>query len=212
MRLKLNANLAELVGILLGDGSFYLSGYNNEVDIALDTKDEKYKTYVKSLLERITSSYIWEKHVKSVNCVHIRLTRKLPTLELLKVSFKKSGNKIKNKVTIPDWIWKKDIFLKSCIRGLIDTDGSIYRLKPQWPNLFQLSFKNNNILLLKDVRKAFLSLGFHPSKVFGNRVVITRQMEIRNYFINIGTRNDTHLKEHNLFFKIYTNTHDSPVV
>jgi DNA-binding transcriptional regulator WhiA len=126
----------------------------------------------------------------------------VPTIKLLKISYKKAGNKIKNRVSIPQWIWKNDVLLRSCLRGLIDTDGSIYRLKPQWPNLTQLSFKNNNSRLLKDVRKALNELGFHPSKVFGNRVVVTRQNEIGRYFDIIGTNNDTHLTEYGVFLKV----------
>lgn len=202
MPFRLNRDAAELVGILLGDGSFYISKYNNEVDIALDLKDANYKKYVKYLLKSVTGTYVWEKYDKTANCVHLRISRKSPTSKLLNMSYKKPGDKIKNKVSIPMWIWNKETFLKLCIKGLIDTDGSIYRLKPHWPNPFQLSFKNNNERLLEDVRKAFLKLGFHPSKIFGNRIVITRQIEISKYFTSIGTSNDTHLNEYVRFLKI----------
>ncbi len=203
MHTGLNAKLAEVVGILLGDGSFYISGYNNELDVALNTRDINYKNYVKNLLKTVSQTYVREKYVKNINCVHIRISRKAPVDRLLKISFGKQGNKIKNKVTIPKWIWKKDKFITSCIRGLIDTDGSIYRLKPHWPNLFQISFKSNDKKLLIDTRKAFLRLGFHPSKVFGNRIVITRQKEVKEYFDKIGTNNDRNLEMHNDFLSIY---------
>lgn len=198
-----NKALAELVGILLGDGSFYVSGYNNEVDIALDTKDLNYKNYVKTLLQKSTNAYVYEKYAKNSNCVHLRISRKLITIELLELSLKKAGNKINNKVTIPPWIWTNKSFIKACVRGLIDTDGSLYRLKPQWPNLFQLSFKNNDKVLLRDTRRAFLVLGFHPSRIFGNRIVVTQQEDICRYINLIGTKNDTHLKECELFTKTY---------
>jgi hypothetical protein len=199
---KLNVDTAELVGILLGDGSFYLAKYNNEVDIALHTKDVNYKNYVKSLLKKVTSAYVFEKYDKKAKCVHIRISSKVPTMNLLKISYKKPGNKIKNRVSIPEWIWKKDRFLKACLRGLIDTDGSVYRLKPQWPNLTQISFKNNNDRLLKDVRQALKNFGLNPSKVFGNRVVVTRQKEVGRYFDIIGSYNDTHLSEYDIFLKL----------
>lgn len=39
----------------------------------------------------------------------------------------KNGSKIKQKVAIPSWI-KKDVnYIKPCLRGLIETDGSIYQ-------------------------------------------------------------------------------------
>lgn len=203
--MRQNAKLAELVGILLGDGSFYMSGHNTEVDIALNTKDACYKEHVKKPLQSITNTYVWEKHPKDKNCAHLRITRKLPVMELLEVSLRVPGNKIKNAVTIPKWIWKKNLFVRRCIRGLIDTDGSVYRLKPQWPNLFQISFKNNNTTLLEDTRRAFLISGFHPSHIYGNRIALTRQAEIKDHIAIVGTKNDAHLRECNLFTKINYN-------
>jgi len=34
-----------------------------------------------------------------------------------------------------------------------------------------------------------MKLGFHPSKTFGNRIVLTRQKEIKKYLKVIGTNN-----------------------
>ena len=43
----------------------------------------------------------------------------------------KPGNKIKNKLRIPSWIKNNRKFLKACLRGLYDTDGSVYKLTGQ---------------------------------------------------------------------------------
>jgi len=106
----------------------------------------------------------------------------------------KSGHKIKNQITIPNWIWNNDEFLKACIRGLIDTDGCIYRLTPNYPNLFQLCFTNNNKTLLKDARKALLRLGFKVSKISRNQIYITRQKE--RFYKEIGFSNTKHKKRY----------------
>jgi len=182
-------NLAELVGILLGDGSFYVTNANAELDIAFNQKEEDYCKFVENLIGQIINTNITKKREKTRNCIHLRISRRVDTLKLLEVSLSKSGNKIKNQVTIPHWVWNNKNFLRACIRGLIDTDGSIYRLKPHWPNLWQLSFKNNNKRLLKDAHEAFVKLGFHPSKIFGNRFVLTRQKEIDKYFKEIRSNN-----------------------
>jgi len=188
---KINKNkcLAELVGIILGDGSFFINKKVAELDIAFNLSEENYCNYVKRLLERTINSNVRKKYEKKSNCVHLRIGKRKITEKLLSVSLIVSGNKIKNQVTIPNWIWENVEFLKYCIKGLIDTDGSLYRLRPHWPNLFQLSFKNNNKRLLEDVRKAIVILGFKPSRVFGNRIVITRQDEIKKYFKVVGTNN-----------------------
>lgn len=211
--IKLDHYAAELVGVLLGDGSFYITNSNHEMDIALNSRDINQINYTTELLEKVVKTRVTKKYSKDANYVHLRLSKKDPVNALLSISLIKQGNKIKNKVAIPDWIWTKSIFIKNCLRGLIDTDGSIYRLKPQWPNLFQLSFKNNNKVLLNDVRKAFLQLYFHPSRVFGNRIVLTRQKEIKKFFDDIGTNNDRNLNQYNDFLRIQgTRLKHSPLV
>ena len=68
-------------------------------------------------------------------------------------------------------ILEKEEYIKSCIRGLIDTDGCIYALKPHYPNYYQLCFKNYNITLLRDFRKDFLKLGYPISNILIKRVI-----------------------------------------
>lgn len=36
------------------------------------------------------------------------------------------GSKLKNGLHIPEWILKKKIYKRACIRGLIDTDGCVF--------------------------------------------------------------------------------------
>lgn len=187
MAINRNENLAELTGIILGDGSFYLGKTTTELDIAFNSITEKeYANFVESLILSIIKTKVYRIQQKTKNCLHLRVGRKADVLSLLSNSIIKSGNKIENQVTIPNWIWQNYSFLRACVRGLFDTDGSLYRLKPHWPNLYQLSFKAYNKRLLNDARRALLTLGFNPSKTFDNRIVLTRQEEIKRYFKEIG--------------------------
>ncbi len=186
MKIKKDEKLAEAVGIILGDGNFYISSRCAQLDIALNSKENYYISYVQELFFQITKIKPSVKFDSKRNCIHLRISKKDVVLALLNSTGLKAGNKIKNKVTIPKWIWKKKSYLRLCIRGLMDTDGSLYYLKPHWPNLLQLSFKSNNKKLLKDTWKAFIELGFTPSKIFGNRFVITRQKEIEKFLKEIN--------------------------
>ena len=47
----------------------------------------------------------------------------------------KDGNKIRNNVTIPRWVWEDDRFFASVRTGLIDTDGSLFRMSKKDSNL-----------------------------------------------------------------------------
>ncbi|MBI2659821.1 LAGLIDADG family homing endonuclease [Candidatus Woesearchaeota archaeon] len=115
----------------------------------------------------------------------------------------KPNDKIKSQVTIPDWIKENDSYLRSCIRGLIDTDGCVYEMLPHWPGLFQLNFENRNITLLRDTREALIKLGYHPSKICGKRTIngtkfyISRKEEIKRFYKEIGSSNDRNIKQFN---------------
>lgn len=36
------------------------------------------------------------------------------------------GTKYQQNIGIPDWIWCKDEYIKLCLQGLLETDGSVY--------------------------------------------------------------------------------------
>ena len=162
--------LAELVGIILGDGNIHV--YQKSRDISYYSlriagnyiKDYEYLTkYVANLCEDLF--LIKAKFYKQpkTNCLYILLQGRLVIDFLINIGLK-SGNKIKSQVTIPKWIWENDNYLKFCVRGLIDTDGCIYEMTPHWPGLFQLNFENRNFTLLKDTRNALINLVIHHQK------------------------------------------------
>jgi len=197
--------LAEFVGIVLGDGNIHQyrvfvkgksKGSNYAVRIAGDSvKDIAYiGGFVPRLIESLfgIKPSIYKQPGK--NELFVIVSRKIIVEFLIEMGLK-SGNKIKNQTTIPAWIWKNEDYLKACLRGLIDTDGSIYELKPNWPGLFQLTFENWNVTLLRDTRKAFLKLGFKASQISGNRTefgtkfYLTRKDQIAKFYKEIGFSN-----------------------
>ena len=107
----------------------------------------------------------------------------------------KSGNKIVNQSTIPEWVFQKNKYLRTCLRGLIDTDGCVHRMSKKDPNLIRINFTNHNFTLLNDARKAFLKLKFNPSEITSNsRFYLSRQKEINRYLKEIGFSNNRHKK------------------
>lgn len=191
--------LAELWGILLGDGSIqkikkYRVGIYS-IDIAGHSyHDKEYLlNFVKPLCEKLFKTYVRHYYSKHNKCLHITLYgRKL--VEFFEENGFKSGNKILNKVTIPTFIKNNQKFLISCLRGLFDTDGSFYRLTNQ--NNYQIQFENHNIKLLKEVRKSLVTLGIFPSKIMANNsIVITKKSEIEKFYKLIGFNNSKHLNK-----------------
>ena len=141
---------AELVGILLGDGNItvYIKGRAQvyQVSVASGRKNEEAyaRNFVAPLLTKLSG--LNTKIRLKKNVVYSYLSSKELVKELERNGLF-HGNKIKNKLKIPDWIFENKKYLRACIRGLIDTDGSVYRLSNKDPKLGRISFKNHNPLL-----------------------------------------------------------------
>jgi len=199
---RYSKKLAELVGIILGDGNIHSFKISKKVSsymvrIAGDKRlDRDYLIrYVSGLFrdlfgvepkidERKTNEMLVIVHSKRI-------------VEFFVSMGIKSGNKIKNQVTIPDWVFKKDDYLKACIRGLIDSDGCIYTLKPFYPKYYQLCFKNFNTRLIEDTRKAFLKLGYPISNIsMGIQIYLTQKKYVRKFYKEIGFSNEKHIKRY----------------
>ena len=94
------------------------------------------------------------------------------------------------KIPITPWIMKNKKYQLACLRGLIDTDGSVYLLKS---GSVQISFTNFSVPLLEGVRNIFLNNGFHPSKISSHKVYLTRKEEVERYFREVIASNPKHL-------------------
>jgi len=202
-KVNFNEKLSEFIGAVLGDGHVcYFKSTNKkrkigvyQIKIAGDlVKDKEYHSYLKNLGKEIFSLNGRERKRPKNNERFLEFTsRKL--IELFISIGIKPGNKIKNQSTIPKWIFKNKQYLRTCLRGLIDTDGSIHRMSRRDWKLLRINFTNHNRTLLKDTREAFILCGFNPSKIICNRnFYISRQKEIEKYIKEIGFKNNKHLK------------------
>ncbi len=177
---KHSKELAELTGILLGDG--HLS--NNQVFVHLGLKELKYANYIIDLFERLF-------HVRPKISIRRAGHRDIYLGSIKVVKFFKKmglvGNKVAAQVGIPDWIFKKDIYGKNFLKGFFDTDGSIYRLKYGW----QISYCNRSLPLLVGTRNILLKLGYKPSKISIGRIYLTRKKDLNRFRKDIGSSNST---------------------
>ncbi|MBI2557777.1 hypothetical protein HYW20_00495 [Candidatus Woesearchaeota archaeon] len=201
-----NAMLAELVGIILGDGNIHVYPNNGLYALRIAgnaVKDYDYlTTYVFNLCMKLFSIRPRIYKQPRVDCIYLIIQSIIVTDFLLSMGLKE-GNKIKSQITIPDWVIENDVYLKACIRGLIDTDGCVYEMLPHWPGLFQINFENRNITLLKDTRKALIKLGYNPSRICGKRTIngtkcyISRKEKIKKFYKEVGSSNDRNIKQFN---------------
>ena len=205
-KVLLDEKLAEFIGAVLGDGHICYIKKGKKIGvycikIAGDLKKDKnyHLKYLKPLAEKIFQLKVKERIRKKNNERFLDLYSKKLVEFFISLNLL-PGNKIINQSTIPKWIFNQESTLKACIRGIIDTDGSIHRRSNKNPNLLRISFTNHDLTLLKDVRKGLIKLGFNPSKIIMNRSIsLSRQNEINKYLKEIGFSNDRHKKRLNHF-------------
>ena len=212
-----SAELAEFYGIMLGDGNSHRTKSYKKgtymIRIVGDSRHDKsyLENYVKLLIERLFDVKVRVGKFKpkndfanSQNGMFIE-AHSVKLVNFLEERGFPPGNKIKNKLRIPLWIKRNPKFLSVCLRGLYDTDGSVYKITNQ--NSHQFCFTNYNQGLLGDVKNGLLPLGINCSKISKRKdIYITKKLELRKFLKEVGFSNDRHLK------KVRMWNLDSPVV
>jgi hypothetical protein len=172
MKLPKNEKVAELIGIILGDGSLQLNydSYRYSCEIAFNYIDEKeYICYVKNLIESILNIKPSLQTKRKDNCAVIRMFQKEIVESLVDIGLV-PGNKVKSQVGIPDWIKNsKEIgVIIGCIKGLFDTDGSIFLSRYKKKNYISLGFNftSGSKILVKDFKELSNHLGINMSKIY----------------------------------------------
>ena len=195
-------DLAEFVGIMLGDGNIYSKNHSHQVRIAGHGVDdyEYLGKYVNRLIKDLFNISSSVAHTSGTNTMYLKAGGKNLILFLKSIGLH-PGNKLTNGSRIPHWIYNNNTYLRACLRGLFDTDGSVYELLPHWPGLFQINFTNRNDILISQVKKGLERLGLHPSRIHNQhitsskakRLVITRKRDIKKFYKEIGSSNSKHL-------------------
>ena len=188
-----SALLAEFVGIMLGDGC--LSG-QFQVGISFNSKtDGAYGTYLQNLFRALFGvSATIQRRTDTNGWTVVASSRAL--VEYLQVLGLVCGDKVANQVDLPHWIWVRRNYQTACLRGLMDTDGSVYRythrVNDHTYNHVALCFTNHSMPLLRSVECVLRASGFSP-RTHRYHVYLNRQQEIERYFRVVGTKNAKHL-------------------
>ncbi len=196
---KNDSLLAEFIGIILGDGHIedYSKTGNANIDIVGHLYEDRIylENHVSKIIKTLFNIDPRYRIFNKNNGLCIRL-QSIKVVKFLKNSGLKPGNKIKNKQGIPKWVFNNKKILSCCIRGLFDTDGSVY-LCGNGTLLPRIGLECHNKILRKDIRKALLILGYHPFKswVLNKRIAIYRKQDVVKYLSNVGFRNQKHIKK-----------------
>jgi intein/homing endonuclease len=116
--LEKDEKLAEMIGIILGDGSIA----RKVVLISIHAKATEYIEKVSSLIKAVFKYDLKFHKRKNKDIVEVKI-HSVGIVESLVGMGLHTGDKVKNQVAIPNWVKKNDHLFIACIRGLLDTDG-----------------------------------------------------------------------------------------
>ncbi len=192
--------LAELLGILMGDG--HLSEY--QVSVTTNSKtDREHASFSCELIKELFNVSPTIKKKKNENTVNVVVSSK-NLVKFLHSRGMPIGNKIQNQLSMPKWITKNNSYQRAFMRGLFDTDGSVYldihkrgRKTYKYLGWTVTSYADKLMAGLIEVLK---KSGFSPThRISQKSAYIRKQKDILRYFQEIGTSNPKHYKRYKKF-------------
>lgn len=189
-------NFAEFYGILLGDGCVFsnLSGFSISGDKLLDK--HYHEVYIKNLINYLfgtNPSFYYSKKQRSVSCFFY--SKKVAEF-LIKTGFPK-GVKYKTNPVIPQFIFKNSNNLSACIRGIMDTDGSL-SYHPHSKVMIHLSITSPS--LRRSVLCGLEEIGIKGGE-FNKGIMIYGKDKIKNFYEKIGFSNKKNQIKYEIFSK-----------
>ena len=186
-----NNHLAEVLGILNGDG--HLSAINYEISVVGNRLEKEYYGYLKDLFEEVFTMR-FNLNLKD-NYFKIKTYSKNLVNFLNHEYGLPLGNKM-GKLRIPRLVFEEKNKLRCYIRGLYDTDGCFHVRRKKDP---MISICSADSRFLADIRKALKSLRFNVAKG-DQRAFIYRRADVNRFFREIKPANSKHLKKYQEWF------------
>ena len=156
--LNKSSELAEMIGVVLGDGYIGAHARTEVLRIACNYNNPGFIKRYSQLVEKIFDKKPSVKKRSASNCVDIVIYQKniAERLGLL------TGAKTHRPFILPDWIKASPQYQVSFLRGLFETDGCHASHLPTYT--YKFIFSNVNQSLLEIVFMLLCGLGFNPTK------------------------------------------------
>jgi hypothetical protein len=166
-----SADLAELIGVVLGDGHIQRFPRTERLLIFSNANNpgfiERYTRIVEAIFGK--KPYVYKQ--KDKECIRISIYEK----EISSRLGVPAGARKDLSLPVPEWILSNPECIVRYLRGLYEAEGSVSYHPPTYTHKF--SFANANQSLLENVYDLMVSLGFHPSR--GAKMIqISRKDEV----------------------------------
>lgn len=170
LEFKKTPELAELIGVVLGDGNISKFPRTERLIITGNANNPGFLDRYSLIIEKIFNKKPNISKVKSSNAVRISIYQKRIS-NRLKIP---SGNKLNKVIQIPNWIKNDKESLISMLKGLFEAEASLSIHEKTYTYNFQFSNRNDSIL--KFVSESLTRLGFNP--------------EIRKYYVRLRRKKE----------------------
>lgn len=192
---KPSVELAEFFGAMMGDGG--ISQYQAKITLH-HIDDLAYCKYLVRQIEKLFGVRPSVYHTPKDSVNDIVISRR----ELVQYLHKKGlpiGNKVKQQFDIPVWIKRNPTFATACIRGLIDTDGTVfthkYRVNGKQYAYKKMAFCSRSRPLQLSAAAIIASIGIR-ARLSRYEVRIDSKDDVKKYFSIVGSSNPKHLERY----------------
>ncbi len=166
-----NGDLAELVGVTLGDGHICRYPRTEELRITSNAKNTGFVKRYANMIKAVFGKTAYITHSNQCLATKVGLYEKHISRRLAIPT----GSRKDLQIVVPNWILKKKSYIVRYLRGLYEAEGSFCVHKPT--STYKLFFSNNNEPMLLNVFNLMKRLGFHPH-LSKNQVQISRKDEV----------------------------------
>ncbi|OGG41684.1 hypothetical protein A3A21_02990 [Candidatus Jorgensenbacteria bacterium RIFCSPLOWO2_01_FULL_45_25b] len=169
--LKKDGDLAELIGLTLGDG--YLGAFprSEVLRIVLNSKNNHLIQRCRVLIQNVFGKSPTISNRNKSGATNITIYQKKIGIRIgIPVSRKKDRI-----YPVPSWIQQSKVYSLRYLRGLYEAEGPHSVHKPT--STYKFAFANTNESILKNVYELLVWLGFHPHKD-EKRVQLSRKSEV----------------------------------
>ena len=170
-RFRQSADLAEYIGVLLGDGNISKFPRTERILISGNLRHPGFIEHYAKLTETLFRKTPTIMKARGGRHVRISLYQK----EISRRLGIPTGSRRHLDLRIPDWIWRNSRYLIRLVKGLLEAEGSLSIHRPSYTYNFQ--FANRNQSLLAIMARALMVLGFHPERRY-NAVRLRKRAEV----------------------------------
>ena len=171
--LERNGDLAEFIGVVLGDGHIQKFPRTERILIFSNASNtgfvERYTRLMRELFAK--EPYVYK--VTGQECIRIGIYQKHIS-DRLQIPI---GARKDLYLPVPEWILSNDDYVVRYLRGLYEAEGSESHHTPTSTHKFV--FPNTNQSLLQNVFELLTRLGFHPH-MDPKRVQLSRKAEVQS--------------------------------